>query len=90
MGRLTNNMFSEMKHAEICRHMGRLAKNMFSEMKHAETCRDPGSNRGPSDLQSDALPTELSRLDDPRGLPRMTKEMPPREINGASEALRKT
>ena len=26
------------------------------------TCRDPGSNRGPSDLQSDALPTELSRL----------------------------
>ena len=27
----------------------------------AHTCRDPGSNRGPSDLQSDALPTELSR-----------------------------
>ena len=25
-------------------------------------CRDPGSNRGPSDLQSDTLPTELSRL----------------------------
>ena len=25
------------------------------------SCRDPGSNRGPSDLQSDALPTELSR-----------------------------
>ena len=25
-------------------------------------CRDPGSNRGPSDLQSDALPTELKRL----------------------------
>ena len=25
-------------------------------------CRDPGSNRGPSDLQSDALPAELSRL----------------------------
>ena len=25
-------------------------------------CRDPGSNQGPSDLQSDALPTELSRL----------------------------
>ena len=24
-------------------------------------CRDPGSDRGPSDLQSDALPTELSR-----------------------------
>ena len=26
-----------------------------------EICRDPGSNRGPSDLRSDALPTELSR-----------------------------
>ena len=25
-------------------------------------CRDPGSSRGPSDLQSDALPAELSRL----------------------------
>ena len=25
-------------------------------------CRDPGSNRGPSDLRSDALPAELSRL----------------------------
>ena len=25
-------------------------------------CRHPGSNQGPSDLQSDALPTELKRL----------------------------
>lgn len=25
-------------------------------------CRDPGSSRGPADLPSDALPTELSRL----------------------------
>ena len=25
-------------------------------------CRDRGSNTGPSDLQSDALPTELSQL----------------------------
>jgi hypothetical protein len=29
---------------------------------HARRCRDPGSNGGPSDLRSDALPTELSRL----------------------------
>ena len=29
--------------------------------KKKEWCRDPGSNQGPSDLQSDALPTELSR-----------------------------
>ena len=27
-----------------------------------QKCRDPGSNRGPLDLQSNALPTELSRL----------------------------
>ena len=27
-----------------------------------KSCRDPGSNRGPSDLRSDALPTELSGL----------------------------
>ena len=27
----------------------------------SKTCRDPGSNQGPSDLQSNALPTELSR-----------------------------
>ncbi len=27
-----------------------------------KNCRDPGSNRGPLDLQSNALPTELSRL----------------------------
>merc|ERR1711989_7029 len=26
-----------------------------------QNCRDPGSNRGPLDLQSNALPTELSR-----------------------------
>ena len=26
-------------------------------------CRDPGSNQGPLDLQSNALPTELSRLE---------------------------
>ena len=31
--------------------------------QHA-ACRDPGSNQGPSDLQSDALPTELSRLNE--------------------------
>ena len=33
---------------------------LFAPANHK--CRDPGSNRGPSDLQSDALPTEPSRL----------------------------
>ena len=37
-----------------------LAKILASLMK--QNCRDPGSNRGPLDLQSNALPTELSRL----------------------------
>ena len=36
-------------------------------------CRDPGLNQGPSDLQSDALPTELSRLG--TGVPLYFREM---------------
>ena len=35
---------------------------MVLAIQRKGTCRDPGLNRGPSDLQSDALPTELSRL----------------------------
>ena len=38
------------------------ARKLSSTWGMARICRDPGSNRGPSDLQSDALPTELSRL----------------------------
>lgn len=30
-------------------------------VKKTTKCRDQGSNQGPPDLQSDALPTELSR-----------------------------
>ena len=43
-------------------------RNYFSDLrkyklveKKKKICRDQGSNQGPSDLQSDALPTELSR-----------------------------
>ena len=36
----------------------RIALRMLTQHK----CRDPGSKPGPSDLQSDAFPTELSRL----------------------------
>ena len=36
-------------------------KRRLAEAQEKKECRDPGSNRGPSDLQSDALPTELSR-----------------------------
>eukprot|EP00347_Sterkiella_histriomuscorum_P020869 403336153 len=34
------------------------SQNQFN----AKVCLDPGLNQGPSDLQSDALPTELPRL----------------------------
>ncbi len=37
------------------------ALKKIEEQEKKERCRDPGSNQGPSDLQSDALPTELSR-----------------------------
>ena len=39
--------------------MLKIVEYNFSNKKQ---CRDPGSNRGPPDLQSDALPTELTRL----------------------------
>ena len=37
--------------------------NLRAKIKNTRKilCRDPGLNQGPSDLQSDALPTELSR-----------------------------
>ena len=38
----------------------------FEQCAKLNTCRNPGSNQGPPDLQSDALPTELSRLRKPR------------------------
>ena len=46
------------------------ARKLSSTWGMARICRDPGSNRGPSDLQSDALPTELSRLGElPESIP---------------------
>ena len=39
-----------------------LCKTWFlAQNESGQKCRDPGSNRGPLDLQSNALPTELSR-----------------------------
>jgi hypothetical protein len=37
-------------------------KKREKKSKKKKKCRDPGLNRGPLDLQSNALPTELSRL----------------------------
>ena len=34
---------------------------MNHKRNYLSKCRDPGLNQGPSDLQSDALPTELKR-----------------------------
>jgi hypothetical protein len=42
-------------------HPGHNRANTTHRKQEAQNCRDPGSNRGPSDLQSDALPAELSR-----------------------------
>ena len=41
-----------------------LATDIRVPLAIAAMCRDPGSNRGPSDLRSGALPTVLSRLAD--------------------------
>lgn len=38
-----------------------LAMCRSSQLNYSRICRDPGSNWGPSVLQTDALPTELSR-----------------------------
>ena len=35
---------------------------MYLLIKFKFACRNPGSNQGPLDLQSNALPTELFRL----------------------------
>ena len=41
----------------------KFGKSYYNSLKSNEkVCPDPGSNRGPLDLQSNALPTELSRL----------------------------
>jgi hypothetical protein len=45
-------------------HVGNKVGEATHNLPWKTACRDPGSNRGPSDLQSDALPTELSRLAD--------------------------
>ena len=42
--------------------LGEKKKGNTGGKKKKKTCRDPGSNQGPLDLQSNALPTELSRL----------------------------
>ena len=36
--------------------------NSKKKKKGKKNCRNPGSNQGPLDLQSNALPTELFRL----------------------------
>ena len=43
----------------VLRSLTKVSGSILGTLK---ICRDPGLNQGPSDLQSDALPTELSRL----------------------------
>ena len=44
------------------KHGGGLVRCRYAARAGEGVCRDPGSSWGPSDLRSDALPTELSRL----------------------------
>ena len=39
-----------------------LTENTIFKVREKKKCRNPGSNQGPLDLQSNALPTELFRL----------------------------
>ena len=66
-------IYSALMHAALMHVMTKVARLLSSRL-HVTTfvrecqeyickCRDPGSSRGPSDLQSDALPAELSRLE---------------------------
>ena len=57
--RLRGPMPYPLGHGASCAIAGTLSRTTHCVSKH---CRSPGSNRGPSDLQSDALPAELSRL----------------------------
>ena len=53
-------------------------------------CPDPGSNRGPSDLQSDALPTELSRHLTPAFIPMLHCTVMVRHKAGPQQATSKS
>ena len=50
--------------AQLSLHAHKVAKDLYAQKTKSKTCRDPGSNRGPLDLQSNALPSELSRLNE--------------------------
>ena len=55
---------SQVSHLVICVYINDICRASAPSHQLAQSflCRDPGSNQGPSDLQSDALPAELSRL----------------------------
>ena len=54
---------SELRHLVMCVYTSDISRASASshQLVHSCVCRDAGSNRGPSDLRSDALPAELSR-----------------------------
>ena len=53
-----------MRARRIFEEQTKSAVRKIKKIKCKKQCRDPGSNRGPLDLQSNALPTELSRPDE--------------------------
>ena len=62
--RLSYKSESRLRNATLRRERWNVNKN--KKIKKL-ICRHPGSNQGPSDLQSDALPTELYRRGSERG-----------------------
>ena len=58
---LTNPTVKRRPLKDFTAHILPKIQEKWSETNSSTKCRDPGSNRGPLDLQSNALPTELSR-----------------------------
>ena len=58
-------LFLQFKNSKFFKILIVINREENSTLLEQLNCRDPGSNQGPLDLQSNALPTELSRLEKP-------------------------
>ena len=58
-------LFLQFKNSKFFKILIVINREENSTLLEQLNCRDPGLNQGPLDLQSNALPTELSRLEKP-------------------------
>ena len=58
-------LFLQFKNSNCFRSLIVINREENSTLLEQLNCRDPGSNQGPSDLHSNALPTQLSLLEIP-------------------------